>query len=103
MKSSVVIILTAVMLILLSGVVLGQAVLGPCGQPESSDTPAAEASQEAAAPGGIRVSPVPLPGERAIDFELTAVVGDEIRKIKLSDYQGMYRVLCFYPADFTFV
>jgi peroxiredoxin (alkyl hydroperoxide reductase subunit C) len=95
MKSSVVIILTAVMLILLSGVVLGQAVLGPCGQPESSDTPAA--------PGGIRVSPVPLPGERAIDFELTAVVGDEIRKIKLSDYQGMYRVLCFYPADFTFV
>ena len=46
---------------------------------------------------------VPLPGEPAIDFQLTAAVGDEIKNIKLSDYQGKYRVLCFYPADFTFV
>ena len=32
-----------------------------------------------------------------------AVVGDEIKSIKLSDYNGKWRVLCFYPADFTFV
>ncbi len=66
-----------------------QAVIGPIGGPGS--TTAIEALR------------VPLPGEPAIDFELVAVVGDEIKPIKLSDYQGQYRVLIFYPADFTFV
>jgi len=70
-----------------------QAVIGPIGQPGSAETQ--EAAKEA-----LRV---PLPGEPAIDFELVAVVGDEIKPIKLSDYQGKYRVLIFYPADFTFV
>ena len=52
---------------------------------------------------GSSNSPVPLPGEHAINFELPAVVGDDIKQIKLSDYSGQWRVVCFYPADFTFV
>ena len=63
----------------------------------------AQIQQQASGAMAIEANRVPLPGERAIDFELTAVVGSEIKRIKLSDYQGMYRVLCFYPADFTFV
>ena len=72
-------------------------VLGGCGTP-SEDEPAA------AAPGNAMTNaPMPLPGQRAINFELPAVVGDEIKEIKLSDYNGKWRVVCFYPADFTFV
>jgi hypothetical protein len=78
-------------------------VLGPCGVPEESGEAGEAAGQTAVSAPAIESNQVPLPGERALDFELTAVVGDEIKKIKLSDYQGMYRVLCFYPADFTFV
>ena len=39
----------------------------------------------------------------APDFAADAVVGDEFKKIKLSDYRGKYVVLFFYPLDFTFV
>jgi hypothetical protein len=90
--------------LLAAGMVHAQAVLGPCGQPEESGQERGEQIGQAAyAQKAIEANRVPLPGERAIDFELTAVVGDEIKKVKLSDYQGKYRVLCFYPADFTFV
>ena len=103
MKLPVVIVLAAVAIALLCCPALGQ-VLGPCGQTGGSETAAAANAGQGAPPAGpVQASAVPLPGERAIDFELTAVVGDEIKRIKLSDYQGMYRVLCFYPADFTFV
>ena len=34
-------------------------------------------------------------------FELSGGVGKEYRKIKLSDYQGKWVVLFFYPLDFT--
>jgi hypothetical protein len=79
-------------------------VLGPCGQPEAGEkTESAKMEQGVVMHRAVEPDRVPLPGERAIDFELTAVVGDEIKKIKLYDYQGMYRVVCFYPADFTFV
>ncbi len=72
-------------------------VLGACGTP-SEDSPAtAEVSAE------LVNKSVLLPGQRAINFELPAVVGDEIKTVKLSDYNGKWRVLCFYPADFTFV
>lgn len=43
------------------------------------------------------------PGDHAGNFELVAVMGDEIEKIKLSDSNGKWRVVCFYPADFTLV
>ena len=39
----------------------------------------------------------------APDFTADAVVGDEFKKIKLSDYRGKYVILFFYPLDFTFV
>jgi peroxiredoxin (alkyl hydroperoxide reductase subunit C) len=78
-------------------------VLGPCGTPDAQK-PAALASR--AAPTAVSttaVAPMPLPGQRAPNFELDAVVGEKVKKIKLSDYDGKWRVLCFYPADFTFV
>ncbi len=80
-------------------------VLGPCGAP-SAGGEGKDAAPAAAAPAPapqLLVKPVPLPGQRALDFELTAVVGDDIKRIKLSDFQGKWRILCFYPADFTFV
>jgi alkyl hydroperoxide reductase subunit AhpC len=43
-------------------------------------------------------------GKRAPDFTASAVGGDgEFRDIALGDYRGMYLVLFFYPADFTFI
>ncbi|MBW3581970.1 MAG: peroxiredoxin [Euryarchaeota archaeon] len=42
-------------------------------------------------------------GQKAPDFEATAVVDQEFKKIKLSDYKGKNVVLFFYPLDFTFV
>jgi len=45
------------------------------------------------------------PGVKAPEFEVEAYdpVNDEVRKVRLSDYRGKWLVLCFYPADFTFV
>jgi len=79
-------------------------VLGPCGT-KKAQQPAEAAAAPAAAPAaaGLVVSPVPLPGQQAPNFELPAVVGDTVKNIKLSDYDGKWRVVCFYPADFTFV
>lgn len=37
------------------------------------------------------------------DFELGVFQNDEIKKVKLSDYQGKWLILLFYHADFTFV
>lgn len=37
------------------------------------------------------------------DFEMEALHEDKVKKIKLSDYQGKWLILFFYPADFTFV
>ncbi|MBE9061837.1 peroxiredoxin [cf. Phormidesmis sp. LEGE 11477] len=42
-------------------------------------------------------------GQIAPDFTATAVVDQEFKTIKLSDYRGKYVVLFFYPLDFTFV
>ena len=41
--------------------------------------------------------------KEAPDFKATAVVNEEFKEIKLSDYRGKYVVLFFYPLDFTFV
>ena len=45
------------------------------------------------------------PGMKAPSFEVSAYdpVRDEIVKVKLEDFRGKWLVLCFYPADFTFV
>ncbi len=44
-------------------------------------------------------------GKQVPDFEAQAYFPQDktVEKIKLSDYQGQWVVLCFYPADFTFV
>ncbi|GFX72930.1 peroxiredoxin 1 [Trichonephila clavipes] len=39
----------------------------------------------------------------APEFEGVAVINGAFKNIKLSDYQGKYLVLFFYPLDFTFV
>ena len=75
-------------------------VLGPCG---TSDANTPDAAAPAAEAGDLAVASVPLPGDQAPNFELAAVVGDDVKNIKLSDYDGKWRVVCFYPADFTFV
>lgn len=79
-------------------------VLGPCGT-KDAQKPAPAVKTQAAQPAGpaLQVSKIPLPGDQAPNFELAAVVGKKVKKIKLSDYDGKWRVVCFYPADFTFV
>lgn len=42
-------------------------------------------------------------GQDAPVFTATAVVDQEFKTVKLSDYKGQYTVLFFYPLDFTFV
>ncbi len=42
-------------------------------------------------------------GKPAPDFKGKALIGNEIKEVKLSDYKGQWVVLCFYPGDFTFV
>lgn len=42
-------------------------------------------------------------GQEAPDFAATAVIEQEFKEIKLSDYRGKYVILFFYPLDFTFV
>lgn len=65
------------------------------------------APAESGGPGAAASAPPVLPlarvGKPAPDFEATALVGNEFRNLKLSDYQGQWVALCFYPGDFTFV
>lgn len=42
-------------------------------------------------------------GHEAPDFEATAFMDGGFKNVKLSDYQGKWVILCFYPGDFTFV
>ncbi len=93
----------AAVALLFPGVAEAQ-VLGACGT-KNAKRPArspvtVSPSARAALPAMTRV---PLPGEKAPNFELVAVVGQKIKKIRLSDYAHKWRVVCFYPADFTFV
>lgn len=41
--------------------------------------------------------------DKAPEFTEDAFIGEDIKKISLSDYKGRWVVLFFYPADFTFV
>ena len=42
-------------------------------------------------------------GEKAPEFEAAAYHQGEFKEVKLSDYDGKWKVVCFYPGDFTFV
>jgi len=48
-------------------------------------------------------SPMTLVGQQAPDFKVSAVMNGDIKEISLSDYKGKWKVLFFYPLDFTFV
>lgn len=44
-----------------------------------------------------------LIGQKAPNFKSQAVVNGEIKTISLDDYKDKYKVLFFYPLDFTFI
>jgi len=91
------------------GAVLWQALGCKVSGTPPSSTPQAQASTRTQRSFGYSPSRsfyyqrVRLPGDKAPDFKVRAVVGNEIKDIKLSDYRGKWVVLFFYPADFTFV
>ncbi len=45
----------------------------------------------------------PKIGKLAPQFQAEIYHQEEIKKISLKDYKGKWVILCFYPADFTFV
>ena len=45
----------------------------------------------------------PLVGQRAPVFSGQALLGEDIKAISLSDFEGKWKILFFYPLDFTFV
>ncbi len=78
-----------IVMVLLFMIPLQAQVLGPCG----SGGEVTEPQTNTVSTSALTVNPVPLPGQQAIDFQLPAVVGDDIKNIKLSDYDGKWRVL----------
>jgi len=42
-------------------------------------------------------------GKPAPEFDLEALIGLEMGRVRLSDYRGRWLVFYFYPLDFTFV
>ncbi len=42
-------------------------------------------------------------GQPAPDFEAMAFQEGGFKLVRLSDFDGQWRLLCFYPGDFTFV
>lgn len=48
-------------------------------------------------------NPARLVGNKAPTFAADAVVNGEFKKIGLDDFKGKWKVLFFYPLDFTFV
>lgn len=61
-----------------------------------------EASNEPVTPEEESMSTVKL-GQKAPDFDSPAYQNGRFGQVSLSDYQGKWLVLCFYPGDFTFV
>jgi hypothetical protein len=72
-------ILLIITAFLLMSLPLQAQVLGPCGSGgETQDQPAPPPALKSA---DLTISPVPLPGQRALDFKLAAVVGNDIKEI----------------------
>ena len=42
-------------------------------------------------------------GQKAPDFKAAAYYKGDFTEVKLSDFENKWRLLCFYPGDFTFV
>lgn len=45
----------------------------------------------------------PMIGAKAPDFTAPAFQNGQFGQVDFSDYLGKWMVICFYPADFTFV
>jgi hypothetical protein len=71
---------------------------GPIAAATTPDAP----QTPTAATGGTRVMTARV-GQKAPDFEASAFIDGGFRNLKFSDFDGKWRVLCFYPGDFTFV
>ncbi|MCB9062698.1 MAG: peroxiredoxin [Halobacteriovoraceae bacterium] len=48
-------------------------------------------------------TPTRIVGKTAPNFQTNAVVNGEIKPVSLNDFNGKWKVLFFYPLDFTFV
>ncbi len=70
---------------------------GPISEPAAGESTAPTTSPRERAIMTARV------GQKAPDFEASAYVDGGFKNIKLSDFDGQWRVVCFYPGDFTFV
>ena len=66
----------------------------------TEDIPAESAPRSEKGVSGMTTARI---GKKAPDFEAPAYQGGAFGQVKLSDYQGKWGVLCFYPGDFTFV
>ena len=95
-------VLTTVLMVLPS-TYAGAQVLGACGTPNAKKPGKTVTVSPMASSISKGFTRVPLPGEQAPNFQLPALVGHTFKRIRLSDYDGKWRVVCFYPADFTFV
>lgn len=42
-------------------------------------------------------------GKQAPDFSCEAVINGKVKKVSLLDFDGKYKLILFYPLDFTFV
>jgi peroxiredoxin (alkyl hydroperoxide reductase subunit C) len=51
----------------------------------------------------LNINKLPIIGRKIMDFDLEVYQNEQIKRVKLSDFQGKWLVLFFYPADFTFV
>ncbi len=69
---------------------------GPIAAAETQEASPTQASRE-------EIKMTARVGKPAPDFEAAAFIEGGFKNIKLSDYQGKWVVVCFYPGDFTFV
>lgn len=78
--------------------------MSPCIDPTGRDEEEVE-TEETAQPviKKAKVEKEASVGVKAPDFEATALIDGDFEQVKLSDYAGQWVVLCFFPADFTFV
>jgi len=76
-----------------------QTAKGPIRSQESSTSPEGQPQTQSKE----KEMPLARVGEKAPDFEASAYIDGGFKNIKLSDYEGHWVILCFYPGDFTFV
>lgn len=77
-----------------------------CVKPSKGPIAASAAEESASVQGQPKQEVVKMMarvGKPAPDFEASAFTGGGFKNLRLSDFQGKWVILCFYPGDFTFV